>query len=251
MSKRTHHRIVVVALISMLVAAGSAAAECPAMPELNIPPPPPAPLNIDKVKDLLRDYHGTHYMTDMAAAFAVAQSYVERRAGEVKNPAVVLDIDETSLSNWPNIAADDFGFIGRGRCDDLPDGPCGFDAWVLQAKAQAFPPALKFFNAAKSKGVTIVFITGRRDRQRPATLRNLHRAGFQGWAKLVMRADRDEFQTVEAFKTDARAKLFADGKYTLIANIGDQQSDIEQQPGVDIGKAECRFKLPNPFYFIR
>jgi hypothetical protein len=144
MSIRMRHRIVAVPLISMLLAAGSAAAECPAMPELNIPPPP-ASLNIDKVKDLLRDYHDKHYVTDMAAVFAVAQSYVERRASGVKNPAVVLDIDETSLSNWPNIAADDFGFIDNGRCDDLPNGPCGFDAWVLQAKAEAFPPALKFF----------------------------------------------------------------------------------------------------------
>ena len=76
----------------------------------------------------------------MAAIFAVAQDYVGRRAGEVKNPAVVLDIDETSLSNWPNIAANDLGFIGKGRCDDLPNGPCGFDAWILQSAADAFRP---------------------------------------------------------------------------------------------------------------
>jgi hypothetical protein len=66
-----------------------------------------------------------------------------------------------------------------------------------------------------------------------------------------MRADRDSFQTVQEFKTAARAKFFADGKHTPIANIGDQESDIEQQPGVDAGKAECGFKLPNPFYSIR
>jgi hypothetical protein len=99
--------------------------------------------------------------------------------------------------------------------------------------------------------VTIVLITGRRDKQRQAALWNLDRAGYEGWAKLVMRTDRDDFQSVEAYKTDARAKLFADGKYTLIANIGDQQSDIEQKPGVSAGKAECGFKLPNPFYFIK
>ena len=138
------------ALIVGLLAAGVAGADCPTAPELRVPPPPAAPLNIDMVKRLLREYHDKDYAADMAAVFAAAQAYVERRAGEVKNPAVVLDIDETSLSNWPNISADDFGFIGGGRCDDLPSGPCGFDAWILLAKAEAFPPALKFFNAAKS-----------------------------------------------------------------------------------------------------
>ena len=248
MSKCIRHSIVAAALIALLVAAGPAAAECPAMPALNLPPPPPVPLNIDKVKDRLREYHDKHYMTDMAAVFAVAQGYVERRVGQVKNPAVVLDIDETSLSNWPNIDADDFGFVADGRCDDLPKGPCGFNAWILLAKAEAIPSALTFFKAARSKGAAIVFITGRRDNQRKATLWNLDQAGYEGWAKLVTRGDRDD-GTVQAFKTRERAKIAAD--YTLIASIGDQQSDIDQEPGITAGQAECGFKLPNPFYFIK
>jgi acid phosphatase len=50
----------------------------------------------------------------------------------VNKPALVLDIDETSLSNWPNIKANNFGFIPDGACDRLPNGPCGFKAWILQ-----------------------------------------------------------------------------------------------------------------------
>ena len=249
MSKRTRHSIAAALLLILPAVAGPAVAKCDAaMPALNLPPPPPVPLNIDKVKDRLREYHDKHYMTDMAAVFAVAQGYVERRVGQVKNPAVVLDIDETSLSNWPNIDADDFGFVADGRCDDLPKGPCGFNAWILLAKAEAIPSALTFFKAARSKGVAIVFITGRRDAQRQATLWNLDRAGYEGWAKLVTRGDGDE-GTVQAFKTRERAKIAAD--YTLIASIGDQQSDIDQEPGITAGQAECGFKLPNPFYFIR
>ena len=250
MAKLLPRSIGVAALLATLLMAGVAGADCPAAPAVHVPPPPAAPLNIDIVKRLLRDYHDKDYAADMAAVFAAAQGYVERRAGEVKSPAVVLDIDETSLSNWPNLSADDFGFIGNGRCDDLPNGPCGFDAWILQAKAEALAPALKFFNAAKSKGVAIVFITGRRDRQRQATLWNLDQAGYQGWEKLITRPDRDDFKTARAYKSKARNDFFANGRFTLIANIGDQQSDIEQEPGVAGGKAECVFKLPNPFYFI-
>ena len=88
-----------------------ASAQCPSLPEPHTPPAP-AQLNIDKMKDLLRDYHDTQYAQDMAAVYTIAQKYVEKRAGEVKSPAVTMDIDETVLSNWPNLAADDFG-----RCD--------------------------------------------------------------------------------------------------------------------------------------
>jgi predicted secreted acid phosphatase len=232
------------------LAAVPASAQCPSVPEPHTPPAP-APLNIDKMKEVLRDYHDTQYAQDMAAVYAIAQKYVEKRAGEVKSPAVIMDIDETVLSNWGNLVADDFGFFRNGNCDNLPDGPCGFDAWILRSEAVAFPSALTFFNAVRDKGVAIIFITNRWAKQRQATLWNLDRAGFEGWTKLVTRSDKDDFPTVQAFKSAARARIEADEKYTLIANIGDQLSDLEQQPGITAGKAECSFKLPNPFYFIK
>jgi len=45
-------------------------------------------------------------------------------------------------------------------------------------------------------------------------------------------------------KTEERRKLAETG-YTIIATVGDQESDLEGC------FAECRFKVPNPFYFIR
>ena len=127
-----------------------ASAQCPSLPEPHTPTGA-GTLNIDKVKDLLRDYHDTQYAQDMAAAYAIVQKYVEKRAGEVKSPAVIMDIDETVLSNWRNLAADDFGFFRHGNCDDLPNGPCGFDAWILRSEATAFPSALTFFNAVEGQ----------------------------------------------------------------------------------------------------
>ena len=41
------------------------------------------------------------YDKEFSAVVARAQAYMERRAGAVSKPAIVLDIDETSLSNWP------------------------------------------------------------------------------------------------------------------------------------------------------
>jgi acid phosphatase len=236
------------AALSLVALAGTLnitrAAGCPPETQVRVPPAPEGSLNIDKVKDALLAYQAENYDGDVAAVFTAARAYVEGRAGEVSKPALVLDIDETSLSNWVNIKANNFGFISEGACDRLPNGPCGFKAWILQGVAPPIMPALDLFNAAKAKGVAVIFITGRRDRERQATLWNLDRAGYEGWAKLVTRPDDDSHATVEAYKTEERRKLEEAG-YKIIATVGDQQSDL------DGGFAECKFKVPNPFYFIR
>jgi len=59
-----------------------------------------------------------------------------------------------------------------------------------------------------------------------------------------MRPDADTQRSVEKYKTEERRKLEQAG-YTIIANVGDQQSDLYG------GSAECTFKVPNPFYLIR
>lgn len=87
----------------------------------------------------------------------------------------------------------------------------------------------------------MVFITARKESQRAVTEKNLHGAGYDGWTKLVLKLDSDT-SSAQAYKTAARAALAKD--YTIIANIGDQLSDLAG------GSAECTFKLPNPFYFI-
>src|SRR5262245_61508900 len=111
------------------------AADCPLAPQQHLPQAPPPPLNIDKVKDVLLAYQAENYDADVAAVFAAARAYIEGRAGQVSKPALVFDIDETSLSNWSNLKANNFGFIADGACDRLPSGPCGFKAWILQGRA--------------------------------------------------------------------------------------------------------------------
>src|SRR3989440_7571843 len=140
------------------------AADCPAETQVRVPQASAPPLNIDKVKEVLLAYQAGDYDGDVAAVFAAARAYVEGRAGAVSKAALVLDIDETSLSNWANLKANNFGFIADGACDRLPSGPCGFKAWILQGVAPTIKPALDFFNAAKAKGVAGGFIHRRRER---------------------------------------------------------------------------------------
>jgi putative acid phosphatase of HAD superfamily subfamily IIIB len=236
---------VAAAVAALLLAAPAAirAAECPAPHEPRIPPSEQPAINLDKHKKQLLAYHDGNYIDDIATVIADARAYVERRADQVKNPAVVLDIDETSLTNWTNLEENNFGFIKDGPCPEQPNLACGFDAWILVAHAGPIESTRTFFNTIRARNVSVFFITGRRDSQRDATLLNLDHAGFQGWTKLVTRPDNDTNHSIVPFKSGERAKIQAAG-YTIIATIGDQQSDI------DGGAAECGFKLPNPFYFI-
>ena len=96
----------------------------------------------------------------------------------------------------------------------------------LAAHAGPIEPTRTFFNAIRARNVSVFFITGRRDSQRDATLLNLDHAGFQGWTKLVTRPDNDTNHSIVPFKSGERAKIQAAG-YTIIATIGDQQSDID------------------------
>ena len=246
-SRRVRYLVAAAILTVMLAPIGSAvarAAECPAPREPRLPPIDQPASNIDMHKKQLLAYQMGTYKDDIALVLADAQAYVERRAGEVKWPAVVLDIDETSLSNWENIEDDNFGFIAGGTCPRQPNLACGFNDWIQLAAAPAIGPTLQFFNAVRAKNVAVFFITGRRDNQRDATLLNLDHAGFQGWAKLATRPVDDSNTTIVPFKSGERAKIQTAG-YTIIANIGDQDSDLAG------GFAECGFKMPNPFYFIK
>jgi acid phosphatase len=238
-----------VALALLCAAPGAAlagaAAACESVPPLNSLEMT-QPLNLGELKQQIRHYACSGaYDSEVAKVASEAQAYVEKRAGEVAKPALVLDIDETSLSNFREILANDFGYIYDGACDVLPKGPCGWRAWLLSARAEAIAPTLALFKAARAKGVAVFFITGRRDddEQRNATVKNLTDAGYEGWSGLSLRPKADQDASVVPYKSGERAKIAAQG-YTIIANSGDQHSDLAG------GYAERAWKLPNPFYFI-
>src|SRR5665647_3099512 len=204
------------------------------------------PINLGQLKAQIYFYACSGaYDVELTKVLSDAQSYVEKRAGEVAKPALVLDIDETSLSNLPQELANDFGYIQDVACDRLPKGPCGFNNWVLSASAKAIPGTLSLFKAAKAHKVAVFFITGRHegDTLRNATVKNLTSAGFAGWEGLVLRPASAGNLSIAGYKSGERGKIAAQG-YAIIVNVGDQQSDL------DGGYAERAYKLPNPFYYL-
>jgi acid phosphatase len=233
------------------------------------------PQNIDNFKKQLIYYRCTAYEGDIAKVLAAAQNWIETRAPQVSKPAIVLDIDETSLSNWPRILEDGFAFISSIPNIKIPDAPsgepanipdCDFTAqgdvcgdldWQQKGFAKAIEPTLKLYKAARCIGVTapckkieVFFVTGRKEHiyndEKPSdwTLRNLKAAGYADADinHLFMRGITPD-QGVADFKTSKRCEIES-RDFRVIASIGDQKSDLEG------GCAEMTFKVPNPFYFI-
>jgi predicted secreted acid phosphatase len=188
-------------------------------------------------------YKSGAYARDLAAVNAQASAWIAERAPQVSRPALVLDIDDTAVTNWEVIMADDFGRVFGGPCRRLPRGPCGWVQWDLLSRSPAIAPTLALFKQARVLGVAVFFITGREENQRAATRRNLRRVGYGDHQGLYMTGNSSHYASAADFKAPQRARIEAAG-YTIIANEGDQPSDLEG------GHAERTFLLPNPYYRI-
>lgn len=201
----------------------------------------PEPRNISLLKQEIRTYvESGEYLRGIAEVAAEADAWIEERAragqkkragGEAGNErlAVIIDLDETLLYNADHMLAQDFGYVRSV-----------WDEWVFKAAAPAIEPVRKLYQTARELDVAVVFVTGRRERYREPTERNLRAIGCGDYERLICKPD-DGRGTSAAFKLGARQSLAAEG-FVIIANVGDQHSDLAG------GGAERSFKLPNPFY---
>ena len=240
---RTPVALVGVVIGALIWFAPAALAEPPA-PPAPIIPPPVQPANLGDLKFDATDYYDSGaYLTDLQLATAPAVAWITEETQRVDRPAVVFDIDETALSNWEAIKANDFGRGIDGPCNRPPQGPCGWLAWDLRAQSTVIQPTMDIFNTAKDRGTAIFFITGRNQPQRAATERNLQAVGYTGYTQLIMEPTGAHYVSAADFKAPQRAQI-EQGGFTIIANVGDQPSDL------DGGFAERTYLLPDPFYRI-
>lgn len=193
--------------------------------------PPREPPNLQPLKRQLRDYvESGAYERALAVVAAQAREWIEWRASQGGNRlTVVFDLDETLLSNWTVISRQDFGYV-----------PVEWQRWVDEGGAPAIGPVRELFLAVRKLGIEVVFLSGRRERDRGGTERNLRAIGCADYTRLILMGD-DDRRASAAFKLEVRQGLVAEG-CTVIANVGDQESDLAG------GFAERAFKLPNPFY---
>jgi len=201
----------------------------------------PVPRLFD-VQRQVEDYISSgRYEADVAAVAGRAEQWMVQRAPHVTKPAIVLDIDETSLSNWPAYRLNGWGRVLVGGCD-LEKGPCSIRAWQMLGTSKALPPTLALAKRARAMGVAVFFISGRPAALKDVTERNLRAQGYEPTGVIVL-PEGAAFTSAVDFKAPERRKLREAG-YTIVLSMGDQQSDL------DGGYAERTFKLPNPVYFL-
>lgn len=162
---------------------------------------------------------------------------------------VVLDIDETSLSNLEAIRDADW---------DRELNRSAFAEWMQRGAAPAINQTLDLYKDLLNKGFGVTFITGRDEKFRDATIQNLQRVGYgtncsdadEGqpcYLELGMRnGSADAGKSATLYKSEKRQKFLEDHEGTiLVGSLGDQFSDL-------LGEfvASALFKLPNPVYFL-
>jgi predicted secreted acid phosphatase len=181
--------------------------------------------------DQLRAGHAA-YEQAIARGWAKATTLLDAQLRKhPRKPTVVLDIDETTMSNWGCLDAVDF------------DTTIGLATCVVQSKSVAFPGAKAFIKHARAKKVAIAFITGAPKATCALRQRNLIAQGIKKPFTLTCRPTTDRSDSIVPYKSGARKALVKKGA-TIVLDVGDQQSDLSG------GSARKTYKLPNPIYTI-
>jgi predicted secreted acid phosphatase len=187
-------------------------------------------------QELVAYINSGDYAKDVAAVALKANKYLVKRipkGAKGKKLAIVFDIDETTLTNLAHITANDFGYV-----------PKTWDSWVAEGRAPAIIPVQTIYDTAVRGKIDVFFISGRKETDRASTERNLRDVGYETWTKIFFKPTTDIMLTTAGFKIDVRRQLTKEG-YVIVANVGDQNSDLVG------GYAERIFKLPNPFYITK
>jgi acid phosphatase len=190
-------------------------------------------VSIPQAKLDLKSYIDSgRYSRDVEAVVRQAKIDLIRSLDGIERAAIVLDIDETSLSNLEYELRTNFCYTSESWAE-----------FVAEASAPALEPTLDLYNYAREQGVAVFFVTGRRERFREDTARNLRAAGYTDWQRLYLKANDYDLPSAATYKTASRQEIVDEG-YTIVLNMGDQPSDLHG------GLAKHAVKLPNPFYGV-
>jgi predicted secreted acid phosphatase len=177
------------------------------------------------------------FQTELEKTAQAARSFCEAHRTTQGIPAVVVDIDETVLDNreeWEREA--------KAHPEDPNKfDPSSYNNWVQKGIAPEITPIADFVRWADSNGFKVFFISGRTTDQRRATEANfkLHNIPFHE----IFLKPAGTTAPAEIFKTEYRRLIESSG-YTIVCNIGDQQSDLYGLYSMD-----CE-KVPNSMYFL-
>lgn len=231
---------------------------------------------VDPVSNDLDHEDVTLHTYSQDSAYVDETAGIERRAvrylahaghhehGDRGKRAILLDVDDTVLNTYPYEIYANFGYdpVENGAFVTAPD----YDL-------PAVPGMPRLVNWADAHGYTVFYVTGRPESQRDGTVQDLQARnlplsdsgndpdnvsnlylnnvqkdadGNITSAKPWITCDTDgdkQCSTIER-KSQTRRHIEQDLGYDIVANFGDQFSDLKG------GFADRTFKLPNPMYYL-
>ena len=230
--------------------------------------------NIDVLRQQIKNYYGdplgtgtfapdSNYAKEASNVAAVGGWTLQRAAHRhhrSDHPAIVLDVDDTTLATWNYEIASNWAY-----------NPATNATYVTGQLFPAVPGMVSMVQQAAAEGYAIFYLTGRPASQEPATLGNLTADGiavdagypapttlndgedglftkpavadYPDYLKAACAGDPNGSCTTVHYKSATRAHIESLG-YDIVANFGDQYSDLQG------GYADRVFKLPNPNYFL-
>jgi hypothetical protein len=227
--------------------------------------------NIDVLRQQIRNYYGdalgtgvfaadSNYAKEARTVAADGKRYLAHQRGSHRTKAILFDVDDTTLATYNYEIASNWAY-----------NPTTNGAFVTGQQFPAVPGMVDLATTAEREGYAIFFLTGRPQAQEAATLGNLTADGvgvdagypkptglrdgedglftkpaladYPDYLKTACAGDPGGACTTIHYKSATRAHIESLG-YDLVANFGDQYSDLKG------GHADKTFKVPNPSYYL-
>ncbi len=170
---------------------------------------------------------------------------LRQKKGKGLPPAVVVDVDETVLSNGP--AQANMVLTGKGY-------PAGWTEWMQKASAKAIRGSVDFLKYADSKKVKVFYVTNRRQEHQGVTMKNLAAVGFPNVTEASVLCSHGEWNK-DSRRNEIRKS------HDIVLLVGDNLNDFSSEfPGksvtvrndvVDAQKdrfGTTYILIPNPMY---
>jgi 5'-nucleotidase (lipoprotein e(P4) family) len=156
------------------------------------------------------------------------------------NLAVVVDLDETVLDN--SLYQVERWKAGLSFTQD------SWSEWVNREEAGLVPGAKQFLKAVRKKGVRVVFVSNRMNKNLEPTRRNLLALEVLAPNDLfLLRLDKDDVKEVRRREVnEGKARMKKVGPLKVVGYVGDQMGDFPSGQAKEFGKTS--FLLPNPMY---
>jgi len=154
--------------------------------------------------------------------------------------AVVVDLDETVLDN--SLYQVERWKAGLSFTQD------SWSEWVNREEAGLVPGAKEFLKAVRKKGVRVVFVSNRMNKNLEPTRRNLLALEVLAPNDLfLLRLDKDDVKEVRRREVnEGKARMKKIGPLKVVGYVGDQMGDFPSGQAKEFGKMS--FLLPNPMY---